>query len=325
MGSDMCMFSSRAAAAFLLAWSLGASAQPDDASVAAARAYMAQGRALRASQDLRAALESFRSADAIMHVPTTGIEVARTQVALGWLVEARKTIKQLLAVEAKDEDPAQFISARLAASSLNVELSKRIPKVHISVTGVAPKTMYTVWADGTLVDADDFAHLDFNPGKHTIVARAGAAEAKQFVDIEEGQAKDVVLDLGMDAPEVVAQPRVEAPASGVSPMVYVLGTTAVISFGVAGGSALLERNKEGELSQRCGHRCTEQDLEPAKNLLQISNISLVAGGVTAAAALVWYLVDTPSRPARQLARSPVVPLDVRPTAGGAFMEWTGSF
>jgi hypothetical protein len=311
------------AAAIVFAWSVGAAAQPDEASVAAARAFMAQGRALRASKDLRAALESFRSADAIMHVPTTGIEVARTQVALGWLVEARKTIKQLLATESAEEEPAQFTTARLAASSLNVELSKRIPKVHIAVTGLSSKTSCTVWADGTLVDAEDFAHLDFNPGKHTIVARAGSAEAKQFVDIEEGQSKDVMLDLGMDTPEVAPPLRVEAPASGVSPMVYVLGTTAIISLGVAGTTALLERNKEADLSKTCGRRCTEQDLDPARTLLRVSNISLVAGGVTAVAALVWYFADKPSRSPRQLAQAPSV--DVRPTVGGAFIGWTGSF
>ena len=311
-------------AAILFAWTLGARAQPDGASAAAARAFMAQGRSLRAGKDLRAALESFRSADELMHVPTTAIEVARTQVALGWLIEAKKTVQELLATETPEDEPPPFTLARLAASSLNAELSRRIPRLRIQVTGVSPKMNCTVWADGTLVDPDDYAHRNFNPGKHTIVARAGAVEAKQFVEIEEGQAKDVVLDLGMDAPEVAAPTRAEAPRSSAPTMVYVLGATAVVSFGVAGTTAFLEHNREQDLKQVCAPRCTEQDIQSAKTLLLTTNVSLLVGGASAVTALIWYLADKPSAPAQHLARS-TVPFDVQPTPGGAFVGWRGSF
>src|SRR5437773_2606155 len=112
MGFDMRKHFSITTAAIILGFTLSASAQPDEASTAAARAFMAQGRSLRASKDLRAALDSFRSADAIMHAPTTAIEVARTQVSLGWLIEAKKTLQELLATEGVEDEPPQFTQAR---------------------------------------------------------------------------------------------------------------------------------------------------------------------------------------------------------------------
>jgi hypothetical protein len=320
------MRSALAAALVVLAWGAAAGAQPDESSVAAARAFMAEGRSLRSNKDLRAALESFRSADAIMHVPTTGIEVARTQVSLGWLLEARKTLEQLLARKPQDDEPAPFTAARLAAGTLNDELGKRIPKVHISVTGVAPKTRYTVWADGTIVDAADHENgLGFNPGKHMLVARADSAEAKLFVDLEEGQTRSVVLDLGMDAPEAAAPLAKERPKASVPAMVYVLGTTAAISFGVAGASVLLERRKMDELSQGCAPNCSEKDVEPAKNLLEIANVSLAVGAASAAAGLIWYLVDRPGDSAPQVSTVRRFPIAAEPTRGGGMVRFTTSF
>jgi len=309
-------------AAIILGWLKLAAAQPDEASTAAARAFMAQGRSLRASKDLRAALDSFRSADAIMHVPTTALEVAKTQVALGWLIEAKKTVQDLLATESQDDEPPQFTQARFAASSLNAELSRRIPRVQIKVLGLAPRMSSTVWADGNLVDPDEYARHNFNPGKHTIVARAGAVEAKQFVEIEEGQVKDVVLDLGMDTPDVSTPMRVEAPPPSTPKMVYVLGATAGVSLAAAGVTYYMERQKEQELKTVCSPRCTPDNIQQAKSLLLVSNISLAVGGVSAAAALVWYLADKPSGPPP---RSTGSNIEVRPLGGGAFVGWSGTF
>jgi len=74
-----------------LAASLGlasavAAAEPSPADKETARGLMAEGRSGRDKGDLKGALKAFAAADSIMHVPTTGVEVARTQAALGQLV-----------------------------------------------------------------------------------------------------------------------------------------------------------------------------------------------------------------------------------------------
>jgi hypothetical protein len=53
-----------------------------------ARGLMDEGHAKDDRGDHAGALESFRAADALMHVPTTGLEVGRQQVALKLLVAA---------------------------------------------------------------------------------------------------------------------------------------------------------------------------------------------------------------------------------------------
>src|SRR5271169_6333782 len=69
-----------------------ARAEPSAADRETARTLMQQGRELRAKGDLKEALKRFQAADEIMHVPSTGLEVAKSQVAIGELVEARDTI-----------------------------------------------------------------------------------------------------------------------------------------------------------------------------------------------------------------------------------------
>ena len=89
-----------------------------------ARAMMADGRDLRERRDLKAALKSFQSADSIMRVPTTALEVARTQVALGQLVEARDTLHKLASLPESPSDPIPFRDARTEAERLDGELGR---------------------------------------------------------------------------------------------------------------------------------------------------------------------------------------------------------
>src|SRR4051794_22145874 len=80
-----------------------ASAEPTASGKETARGLMTEARDLRDKNDLRGALSRFQAADAIMRVPTTGLEVARTEAALGLLVEARDTIHRVLAIPAEKD------------------------------------------------------------------------------------------------------------------------------------------------------------------------------------------------------------------------------
>ena len=80
-----------AASLALLFGAAEARAEPSASDKETARGLMATGRADRSNHDLAGALKAFTGADAIMHVPTTGLEVAKAQIDLGLLVEARDT------------------------------------------------------------------------------------------------------------------------------------------------------------------------------------------------------------------------------------------
>ena len=73
-----------------------AHADPNAADRETARELMQQGRDLRDKNDLKGALQRFKAADDIMHVPTTALPLAQVQADLGLLVEARDTLASSL-------------------------------------------------------------------------------------------------------------------------------------------------------------------------------------------------------------------------------------
>src|SRR5262245_51869629 len=91
--------------AMLASGTVRARAEPTPAEKETARALMAEGRDLRDANDLKSALKRFQAADSIMHVPTTGLEVARTEAALGLLVEARETLQRIARLPSDSSDP----------------------------------------------------------------------------------------------------------------------------------------------------------------------------------------------------------------------------
>ena len=65
-----------------------AHAEPTAEDLASARELFKEGRALREKGDLPKALEKLRAAHALGQTPITGLELARTYVLVGRLVEA---------------------------------------------------------------------------------------------------------------------------------------------------------------------------------------------------------------------------------------------
>ena len=98
---------------------------------------MSEGRADREKGDQNAALKAFAAADAIMHVPTTGLELARTQAALGQLIEAHETALRVMHNAEKPNEPTPFRAARDGARALSDELEKRIPSLTVVRPGCA--------------------------------------------------------------------------------------------------------------------------------------------------------------------------------------------
>ena len=124
---------------------------------------------------MQGALKAFTAADAIMHVPTTGLEVARSQVALGLLVEARDTALQVARAPATAKEPAPFKSARDAAAALSEELEGRIPSLTITVKNVPDGATPEVTIDGATVPSETMGEpRKLDPGHHVVTAKAGS-------------------------------------------------------------------------------------------------------------------------------------------------------
>jgi len=88
-----------------------------------ARSLLIRGRAELAAGDAEAALEAFQAAHAILGVPTTGIDVARAQLALGLLVEARDTALEVMRFPVGPGEPAAFTDARTADAEMAGKLA----------------------------------------------------------------------------------------------------------------------------------------------------------------------------------------------------------
>lgn len=285
--------------ACVLMWTTSAWADPTQQEKERARDLMAEGRDKRDNKsDMAGALESFRQADAIMHVPTTGYEVAKAQQALGQLLEARETVAAVLKLPVSVNDPAPFSEARAKSDALGKELDKLIPQLKIAVKLGDPKLVATVTVDDApLASLDTPARV--NPGKHVVAAKAdGVPDALQEITIAAGETKDV--ELRLEKPGSSAPPP-PPPRKG-------LPTLSLIGFGVgAAGLAvgtvtgIMAMSAEGDIGDRCqGTRCgrdVQDDLDSAKTKATISTIGFIVAGVGVAVGVVGFFI-TPKTEAK---------------------------
>ncbi|MBM4360399.1 MAG: hypothetical protein FJ096_20015, partial [Deltaproteobacteria bacterium] len=158
-------------AAMVLLSAIDARAQegPTERDRNVARESVYQGDDLTKRGDFKGALEAYRRANAIMKVPTTGIEVVRTSLKLGLLVEALEACRQTAAYPTKPGEPEPFAKARNEARSIMASLRTRIPTLTVAVMapdGVVPQVV----VDDTAVT--DYVLLPVNPGSHRVTVSA---------------------------------------------------------------------------------------------------------------------------------------------------------
>jgi hypothetical protein len=166
--------------------------------------------------DFAAALTLYRGADEIMHVPTTGIEVARTYASLNKLVEARDAALAVLRLPVASEEPAPFREARAAADRLARELLEQFPQLEIEVAPPEAAARATLRLDGEEV-APATLQLphSLNPEMHRIeLAAVGYRPIDLRVALTRGERKLLRLRLEMLP---ATQPRLGAPAQSSMP------------------------------------------------------------------------------------------------------------
>jgi hypothetical protein len=323
--------------------SITAQAQPTPQQKELARDLMQKGYAARTAHDFKQALESFKGAEDIMHVPTTGFEFGRAQVDVGQLVEAHETLIGVMRMPERPEEPQAFHDARGYAKTLDDEILPRIPQIRIVVTGAAPGQTATVTVDGTSLPASALlVPYKVDPGHHVITAKTEGAEGRAETDVAERETKDVSVPLTASAqpatpvPNEAAQPgpeaststAPEAPSGGHGP--GVLGWTGfgVAAVGVVAGSitGVMTLSDKSSIAKQCnGTRCppsTYSDLSTANTLATVSTISFIAAGVGAGVGITAWLLGS-SDPAP--APAPATGLRVTPYIGVGAVGASGTF
>jgi hypothetical protein len=273
---------------------------------------MAEGRSKRDAGDLEGALRAFRGADALMHVPTTGLEVARTHAARGELVEARDVALQVARSEPQPGEPAPFAEARKSAEALAAELEGKIGSLTVVVRGKGDVTVDDVPIRPELVGMP----RKVNPGHHVVVGRAGEAVVRSEVDVGEGASQTVEVDMA----------RAVAPAKKAHPNWIAIGGFGVAGVGVVLGTitGIASVAQTSSLKDRCPNglcpASAQGDLDTANALATTSTIAFVIAGVGAAVGVIGLLV-APKHHAEQ----PATGRRVEPWIGAGSAGLRGEF
>jgi len=297
---------------------------------------MDQGRDLRDKGDLKEALKRFQAANEIMHVPTTALEVAKAQVALGLLVEARDTVAALRQIPG-DQDSSVFKDARARAEELDSSLSGRVPALTITLKGADPGQDTELAVDGVRVPTGVLGlPRSVDPGHHVITAKTKSGAGSVETDVREGEQKPVEIELIATAPDSGSVPppspspeEPEPPAKVHSPTVLTVVGIAVAGAGVVAGSVtgLVSLSKKSTLTSQCAnHVCgppSYSTLDSANTFATVSDVSFAIAGAGAALAIVTLIVGY--RPTPTASVAPATGWTVVPWIAGSEAGIRGSF
>jgi hypothetical protein len=313
--------------------SVPAVAAPSASDKETARALMKDGETKREKGDHKSALQSFHAAHAIMNVPTTGLELGRSQMDLGLLVEARDTLLGVTRLPVLPGESANMPAAREEAQALADEIEPRIPTLTINLVGVPPGTTAKVSVDDhPILAATIGVPRKHNPGEHVIAVVAGSIEKKQAVVLAEGDTKELTIDL--HAPELdrdePAMPSGDEPSGDARAPNYSLMYIGIASagvFGVVGGvTGLLAFSRAGAARDGCdGNRCppsTHDQIESSKTFGTVSTISFALAGAGAVVAVIGFV--TARREPSAFTESRTAP-SLRLTIGGTGVALIGWF
>jgi hypothetical protein len=327
MGGTMPLTLRRAALAALLvlARAHAVSAEPTPSEKETARSLMDEGRELRDKNDLQSALKRFQSADLIMHVPTTSLEVARTQVALGLLVEARETLHGIGLMPASPSDPRPFQVAREQASKLDDELRDRIGAFRFELHGLTTGVTATVSIDGQPIPSVAL-ELPFrvDPGRHMINARAGAMEITR--EVESRERETVTVALGFEntiAPPASQQEPEKQEPRGWPALAYVgfgVGAAGVAVGSIAGILAISSKHAtESKCTNDLCPPSAWDDVDRTRTYMTVSTVGFTAGLLGAGLGVGSLIWQTPSAGEVRPPTRPSVRVTVHPVAGGVYV------
>jgi hypothetical protein len=286
-----------------------AHAEPTAADLASARALFKEGRALREKGDLAKALEKFRAAHALGQTPITGLELARTYVLLGKLVDGFEVSLGVARLPVASDETGKSDTARAEAAKLATVLEPKLAKLVVSVKGLAPGTSAVVSVDGETVPPEAVGEpRRTDPGAHVVVLKPPSGdEVRAGVELKEGESREVELDATpAAAPPLVPTPPPPAKETPAEPpprsnLLFVTGATVGgfgLLFGATFGIAALS-TKSSLVTDCPGGGCGPQhhdELARAQGEATVATVSFVVAGVGAGAMVLdWVL--RPKKPA----------------------------
>ena len=288
-----------------------AHADPTAADRETARNLLKEGDRMFAEKDLAGALRAYTGADALMHVPTTGVEVAKAQAALGQLVEARDTCLRVNRQPAAASEPEPMKKARRACDELARDAERRIPSVTLQVK---PATA-NVTLDGQAVPAEVLGlPRKLDPGVHKLTLSApGFLDEAQDLTLVEGDAKTTVIELTalpdddprdrlpkFDGPTKLAP--VAAPpapkAASVPAWAWVGFGVGVVGLGLGAATGILSLSAASDAKALCaGNVCppsAQSNIDSSVLLANVSNVSFAVGAAGVVVGVIGVVLRKPT-------------------------------
>lgn len=294
--------------------------EPSAADKETARNLVAIGDKKYEEGDFAGALKAYRGADAIMGVPTTGVEVGRTMLAHGMLVEARDKLLEVSRYPITVGEPEPFTQARERAAALADEVAARVPSLQIHLRGLSPGRSAAVQLDGELLEPETLGlPRSLNPGKHRLkVTAAGYQPVEITLELSEREAR--VIDVPL---QPIGEPPPPPPKPGVSPLVFVgfISAGAGVIVGTVTGAMSLAQ--AGDVKDACEDNvcptALETDADRSVALAHASTVSFIIAGAGAAVGVVGLLLSG-SGDATEAAG-----LDLQPMVGPGSLGVRGTF
>jgi hypothetical protein len=248
-----------------------AAQEVDEGTRASARQLGEEAGDAYAKGDFASALDKYQRADALVHVPTLSLRVARCLERLGRFLEAAELYLAVTHMEVSHDPRGVQAEAKAQAEADRAGLLPRIPALVIEVAGGAVDVAVTL--DGRPVPAALLgARRLVDPGSHRVAATRGATSAEREVVAKAGETVPVTLELTAVAaqpeqsvapppptPLPVAPPPPVAPpetptTSGPSPRrlaAYALGGVGVAGLAVGAVTGGLVFAQKGAISAGC--------------------------------------------------------------------------
>jgi hypothetical protein len=317
------------AALLLLTFAFDASAQtPSAADLESARELYKEAKVLRDKGDLRGALEKFKQAHAYGQTPVTALELGRTHMQLGELVEARELFLSVGRMKVQSDETDKSTAARKEADDLAEQVRSRIPTLNIKVTGVPADAQPQVTVDGANIPVVSLTAIrKTNPGPHVVVAKLGTKEQKSDVTLAERETKDVSIALdGVAEPPPPPPPpggdhKPETGGRSISPVTWIGLGLGVAGLGVGSVAGVIALGKSKTVKDECvGTACptkAKSDVDSGRTAATISTIGFIAGGVGVAVAAVGFFFLSSS--------STATGTSVRPVVGASYLGLDGRF
>ncbi|HRI68088.1 MAG TPA: hypothetical protein PK156_27815 [Polyangium sp.] len=305
-------------------------AQPKQPSAAAkdtARTLLLDCRDKFGKKDFEGALKSCQGAHSIMGVPTTGLDLAKVQQAMGLLVECRETALEAVRFD-NSANNAAFAQAQTEANKIAQDLEKRLPALVLSVSGLPANATAKVVVDADEVPAAAMSlPYRVNPGTHTIVASAkDFKDRKKTVTVTEGQTitLDLLMSQGPDEDEGPPSPGRKIPVwAWIAGGVGVVGGVGAVYFGMQFGETKTKVDRDCPNNQCNSDYTPEQAQALQSKWNQQLGLTVVASVVGAAGlgAAIYGIVTAPKKTEAPVSAR-VTPW-IGPGTSGVFV--TGSF